>query len=356
VALPSIELKGSVGLESSRTPEPDTAKLARQAVDEAIATVTRQEYCRLKGSYPGNFVERLERAFKSVYRLQTPGCMPDYDQWDAPLYTSWYQARQIHLVTAMLRKLPPPRSESPLRIIDFGCGAWAAPIAIAVCALNGWAGLDGRQVRIDGIEPKSPMTRMGTELWTEFLIAAEDRGLNSDGVIKMIDEKRIYDSAGWYFEDSAASASSEEEYWLLAVHALYEKSKNQLGSFLGNARSQIGNRVRYEFISTHMSKAELLREVLEWQEFEGPELVVPTPIWECGLQKTTRCRRDINTEINAESDSGATLDITYQNYLRNEVSWNPGKNRIECDAVWVRTDAGARKNGNSSRLNSNGAS
>ena len=83
------------GSPPADSPSPDDAKWL-EALDQAIAKVTWAEYSRLKRQHPTDIAANLEHAFESIDRLQTGG-QPRYDEWDAPLYVSWYQARQVHL-------------------------------------------------------------------------------------------------------------------------------------------------------------------------------------------------------------------------------------------------------------------
>ena len=315
----------------------DAVSPALQALDETIAKVTWAEYTRLKERYSGDiapgsgtpcvspspaFVERLECAFRSIDRLQT-GRKPNYDEWDAPLYVSWYQARQVHLVCAALQQYPPPQSKEPLRVIDFGCGAWAVPIALAIAAANGCVALHKRQVSIHGIEPSESMTDLGKELWLEFCCTAEPE-LDIDFIYEMIDDDSIFVSADAYPSLPSGNEPTSPESWLLAIHALYDKSKPDITRFL-KERRRPANRLRYELITTDDQKKRKLPDLF----VDGPTV---KPIWTGSLPKTTAIRQDMAQEL---MRSESPLDDKYLRYLRREVSWNPD-NRIERDAIWVR--------------------
>ena len=306
---------------SSGQPWPDEGKWL-EALDEAIAKVTWREYCQLKRQHPADFTARLQLAFESIEKLQR-GEQPCYDRWDALLYVSWYQARQIHLVSAVLRQYPPPRSTKRLQIVDFGCGAWAAPIALAMVAAGGHPALHDREVSIYRIESKDPMDRIGKLLWCALFRAAEKRGLmNTGSANRMI--------PGDAYLDRLAHASAE--VWLLAIHALYDESQRDVKSFLDRYRERLASGLRYELLTTHKSKRRLLESVVDGDSRE--QTVGLKPIWTGTLIETTKCRRRIREALS----SGKPMSDKYVRYLKNAVAWNPRSpgTPIEQDAVWVR--------------------
>ena len=307
-----------------------------EALDEAIASVTWENYRRLADEYlrrerqPSDISARLEKAFESIDLLRTGG-QPRYDRWDAPLYVSWYQARQVHLVCAVLDQHRPPPSRKPLRIVDIGCGAWATPIALAMLEARRHPALHDREVSVHGIDPALPMTQMGEKLWLEFGCAAEARGLPID-FIEMIDEDRIFTSVDAYPDSLSRDASSES--WLLAIHALYDESQPKIRRFLDGYRNRHVNRLRYELLTTDGSKRQDLDSIVVKGSGEriGPYPSRLTPIWKGALTETTERRRRIHEGL---ENSGCPMSNKYMNYLQNQVTWNPG-NPIEQDAIWVR--------------------
>ncbi len=324
---------GDQGREPYADPAPDRIESRdeagwREALDEAIAKVTREEYSRLKRKH--DVTARLTDAFKSIGRLwATGGKPPRYDQWDALLYVSWYQARQVHLVCAVFDQLPPPPSGKPLRVVDFGCGAWAVPIALAILEARGHAALLDREVSIHGIERASPMTRIGEKLWLEFGCAAEARGLPID-FMDMIDEDGIFTSAEAYRDSPARDASAES--WLLAIHALYDEPQPAIGPFLVGYRERHASHLRYELLTTHKRKQQILEGIIDKGSGEriGPQQPsCLTPIWDGTLTKTTACRREIHREL---GNSGSPMRRSHMDYLWKRVAWNP----IQQDAIWVR--------------------
>ena len=303
------------------SPSADEAKWL-EALDEAIARVTTREYRQLKRQDATGSTARLECAFKSIEKLQK-GEQPCYDRWDALLYVSWYQPRQVHLAYAVLKQHPPPPSSKPLRIVDFGCGAWAVSIALAMFAAGGHPALRDRKVSIHGIESKEPMWEMGQQLWHECLCAAEKRGLNTGFA------RRMSPGGDAYLDRLAADASAET--WLLAIHALYDESQRDVGSFLDRYRERLASGLRYQLLTTHGSKLPMLESIVG----VSGEWISPPPIWNGTLGRTTKCRRKIHEELRR---SGSPMSGKYMRYLWNRVSWNPRDpgTPIEKDAVWVR--------------------
>lgn len=306
-------------------PSPDDTQWL-EALDEAIASVTSEEYGRLKRQHPNNITARLEGAFKSIRQLWTTGKQPRYDDWDALLYVSWYQARQVHLVYAAFEQHPPPPSGRPLQIVDMGCGAWAAPIALAMLEARGHTALLDRKVSVHGIERKRAMTRMGEKMWLEFACAAEARGLPIE-FIEMIDEDRIFTSVRESLDSLARDASSE--FWLLAIHALYDdESQPEVRRFLADYRKRHASRLRYELLTTDGNSKK--RQLLE--SIGGPCHPRVAPIWNGTLTETTKFRQKIREEL---KNSGNAMSDKHMSYLGNKVAWNPS-NPIERDAIWVR--------------------
>ena len=310
-------------------PSPDDAKW-REALDEAIAKVIRKEYRRLERLHPSDASARLEDAFKSIGRLWGPGGQPPrYDQWDALLYVSWYQARQIHLVCAALEQHAPTPSRKPLRVVDVGCGAWAVPIALAMLEARGHEALCGRELSVHGIEPASSMTRMGRKLWRAFRNATEERGLRTDSIERMIDVVSIFPSVDEYLKylgPPARGASAES--WLIAIHALYDDSKSDISRIRDDHRKRHAS---LELLTTDGKRRK--RQLLE--SIVGPCRSGVTPIWEdCVLTETSEARQEIRKELRKPGEMPITKK--YMDYLEKKVEWNRGSNPIQRDAIWVR--------------------
>ena len=106
------------------------SKLFADALDQAIVRVAEAEYARLSsGIPPMKCAEAVASALNSWANLKS-GMQPEYNEWEALFYLTWYQPHQINLALAIVRYfLTTPQ---PLHIIDLGCGALATQVAMAV--------------------------------------------------------------------------------------------------------------------------------------------------------------------------------------------------------------------------------
>ncbi len=299
------------------------------ALDEAIAKVTWAEYTRLKKLYPKDYIDSLQDAFESLDKLRGYD-KPRYDKWDAPLYLSWYQARQVHLVYTVLQQYPPPQSGRPLQVIDIGCGALAVAIALAVLVAESQEVLQNRKVLIYGIDPSKSMTELGKKLWLEFGCAAEYRGLNVD-FFEMIDEDRIFMSLDAFSD--ALSRDAADEFWLFSVHAVYEKSIQEIESFRNDFQERHANRLQYQLITSAGNKKNLMNNGLVSGLSRVSNTSSLSPFGKRVLDETTKCRHKIREEL---MNSAKPLSDRCLNYLKPKVAWDLPKNPIENDEVWVK--------------------
>lgn len=308
---------------------------AREALDEAIATVTQAKYSRLsEGRNRGEIQDRLDTARKSL-ELLWKRKQPDYhDEWVAILYAIRYQPRQVNLVHSVLLKSA-PRIGGPVHVVDVGSGAWASMIALAI--FHSAAKRSGRktEITIHGIEPSTPMTRLGEDLWVEFGCAAERRGLVP--IIETVDAMTatisIFPSLDDYSRAARArsldqTATSRRESWLLSVHALYEESKNDIRDFLDDYREWNPKCIRYELITSDggPKKRAMVRDLIipesgqwhgprpeYWEEYADPDAL---PVWTGVLPKTTDMRSRVLDDFKVRWDS---------------------HNDVRDDAIWVRS-------------------
>ena len=115
----------------------------------------------------------MENALNSLLQLQR-GYEPDYNsEWVSLFYLTWFQPRQVHLAYAALRQHVAEQQVPPY-VIDYGCGAWAVQIALAIL-LAEETELQG--LGVHGIDPNEPMREIGKKLWRKF---RESVGMFSD--------------------------------------------------------------------------------------------------------------------------------------------------------------------------------
>ena len=309
---------------------------ARTVLDDVLAKVIREKYNKLKEGLSYSEVDRrVDRARKSLDHLKKGG-MPDYhNDWVALLYLIRYQPRQVNLAYTVLNQSAPRGHSAPLCIVDIGCGAWAVPIALAILAAEDQPELGERSIIYHGIEPSEPMSELGEELWLEFGIAAKERGLTRiadiiDGMImKDSNSITIFPSLDSYCNAQMQSVDTTEtpvrESWLLAVHALYEKSKNHIRGFLDDYRKQILGCLQYDMITSDGRKKWMVEDLIvpKYDKWLGPRPPdwtidgdpVSLPIWEGVLGETTKMRCEVLED--------------------NKVRWD-SHNDIRDDAIWVR--------------------
>ena len=146
--------------------------LTRLVFDEAIATVAEQEFNRLRRITTDNaqVAENVKAALDSLVNLQY-GVEPEYNEWEALFYVTWYQPYQINLALTVLQKVYEDARQHlgpdlPLHIIDVGCGALAVQFAMAILAAE--YRQEDSKVIINGIDPSDPMKKIGETLWLEF--------------------------------------------------------------------------------------------------------------------------------------------------------------------------------------------
>ena len=308
----------------------------RKVLDCVLAEVIREKYQELKdGLNGGNVKEHVDGARESLDRLKQGG-IPDYhDDWVALLYLIRYQPRQVNLVYAVLKRSAPRSGSAPLCLIDIGCGAWAVPIAVTILAAENHPAFRERRFIYHGIEPSAPMWELGEELWLRFGIAVEKQRLTEiAGVFnKNVDEglviERRFPSLDNYRTDVMQLANKTKtpfrESWLLAVHALYEESKNDIKEFLDACRAWNRGCLQYEMITSDEKKQRMVEDLVVPESGEQIGLLaqnlaidrrpVSLPIWEGVLRKTTKMRNNILDNFNVRWDSS---------------------NDIRDDAIWVR--------------------
>ena len=247
--------------------------------------------------------------------------MPDYDdnEWVALLYLIRYQPRQVNLIQSVLLKSA-PKIHAPVDVVDVGSGTWASTIALAIFLAIRKPTDRKTDFSVHGIEPSKPMRRLGEELWIEFGCAAERRGL-----APIVETWCAMTDAITTSRSLDTCSSSTRESWLLAVHAVYKQSRDEIRGFLDDYRVRNRGRLRYEMITSDDKKKRMVSDLIirrsgEWLgprpphwDIDGDPVSLPT--WMGVLDKTTKMRHEILDDFN--------------------VYWNPS-NDIRDDAIWVR--------------------
>ena len=225
--------------------ESDSATRVREALDQAISEVVEAEYGRLAdGMTQEDRIESVDSGLKSLTRLQQ-GIPPDYgSEWVALFYLCWYQPRQIHLAYAALRGVL-EQSRLPMHVIDYGCGALAVQVALAMIVAEDEEALDAG-LAVYGVDPDLAMVGIGKKLWRQFL---EVVGARIDEDPFFLRLRLAVESIGEVcschtsFCDAlecqqAGRASASDGCWITAVHAQYPSNRTELKDVLEPAKCQ----------------------------------------------------------------------------------------------------------------------
>ena len=157
-----------------------TQAIAR-ALDASIADVAAKEFHRIsRGMSDQEIATATTHALDSLGRLQTGQRIPNYGEWDALFYLTWYQPRQINLAYTVARRIP--KDQNPLlegrgnlQVVDFGCGALAMQFGLALMAADT---LENRgsypRMAIVSTDSRDEMPRIGRQMWCRFVEEIDD--------------------------------------------------------------------------------------------------------------------------------------------------------------------------------------
>ena len=247
-------------------------KLVACVIDEAIATVAEEEFNRLC-EITNNVAlvgENIKAALESLAKLRD-GLEPEYNEWDALFYVTWYQPRQINLALSILQELYQDvrkwqGPDLPLHIIDVGCGALAVQFAMAILATE--CHREGDNVTVTGIDPSEAMRKIGESLWLEFwTILDKHPGKHPElsDLARFCDYMtsscESFDSYSLYCSSKVDRPQVMErtECWMIALHAIYESNKDKIKEALQTLYGQYSPRVR--LVTCHESKLSVARSV-----------------------------------------------------------------------------------------------
>ena len=204
--------------------------LVGHVLDEAIATVAEEEFNRLRSTANNDFqvARNVTEALRSLRNLQQ-GVEPEYNEWDALFYVTWYQPRQVNLALAILQEPYEDArrqlgSDFPLHIIDVGCGALAVQFAMAILAAENQR--EGNDLTVNGIDPSEPMKRIGKVLWSNFRFFLGEHSDLSDlsrTCDHMTNNCELFDSHASCLSSVGGHSwfDFRLECWIIALHASY---------------------------------------------------------------------------------------------------------------------------------------
>ena len=298
----------------------DLVPLVANALDVAIARVAETEYNRLsEGRSPEDIALSVDRAIASLLNLGR-GISPEYNEWDALFYLTWYQPRQINLALALA--WPFQKEPQPLHIIDFGCGSLAMPIAMAIAVAQSELSEREAYIEMHEIDPSDAMRTIGLRLQRVFsdvvqsdptlsrssLIMANERIQEHMGIWRSLDQYYRSDRSheGWIYPSPNC--------WLVAIHAVYATNAAQLREDFITVREK--SDPAYEVVTCHdvgYANAQLICR----KDARDVQLLKNRFFFSGYLDHTTSWRRRLATS------ALPTSDMTRRLLSTRSVPWNP---------------------------------
>lgn len=302
-------------------------ELVARTLDEAIKTTAEEEFNRLYEitNNPTEVGENIKAALDSLVRLQQ-GVEPEYNEWDALFYLTWYQPRQINLALYILQELYEDTrirlgSDFPLHIIDVGCGALAVQFAAGILAAEYQQ--EGNDLTVNGIDPSQPMKKIGAALWLKFRSLLGEHSDLSDlsrTCDYMTNNCMLFDSHTSYCcsEDDRSWINPRLECWIMAVHASYKSNWTGIKHALEALRDRYSPSAI--LITSHRSRWDVVQFVAG-EEFHQQQLSPKVLPLQGELSKVTEWRTDLIWRLPAyQINSVSSL-------LSNPVEWAPRKQK-----------------------------
>ena len=302
-------------------------ELVARILDEAITTTAEQEFNHLRSAVNNDaqVAKNVSEAVRSLRKLQF-GEEPEYNEWVALFYLTWYQPRQINLALYILQELYEDTrrrlgSDFPLHIIDVGCGALAVQFAAAILAAEYQR--EGNDLTVNGIDPSEPMKRIGKALWSQFRLFLGDHSDLSDlsrTCNHMANGSELFDSHTSYScSDGGHSwGLPTTERWITAVHASYKSNWTKIKHALEALRDRYSPSAI--LITSHRSRGDVVLFVAG-EEFHQQQLGPKVLPLQGELTKTTEWRTDLIWRLPAyQINSVSSL-------LSNPVEWAPRKQK-----------------------------
>lgn len=289
------------------------------ALDMAIVETAEEEYKRLgAGKSPVDVAADVAQAFKSFAGLQS-GTPPKYNEWDALLYLTWYQPRQINLALAAVAEYR--EAPQPVHIIDIGCGALVTTIAMAISAAAVDVLPSDIEVEVHGVDPSDHMRGIGLRLLRNFsLIVAREPSLSRLHVVcdRVEENLGIHRTLDEYYDlQSRASKRSkriESTCWLTAIHAVYASNVDSLREDLKRVRRE--SLPVYEVVICHSIGRDVAAQICR-RDAREMMLRRDNLKFHGYLDETTAWRWKLMQRLPTATDP------ILEPYLRRQVPWNP---------------------------------
>ena len=311
----------------------------QNVIDNAIARIAFEQWKRLAGIVRDTddrfyALFSVEKALDSLRRLQSDG-IPDYNDWDALFYLTWFQPNQINIAYEVLSELENSLSredelgcgwngnlfglyDGKLRIVDFGCGALAMVFAIAIVATNALAkGSKVTSITVDCIDNSPAMVRIGQKAWYRFVEFLKTRHpdhpmCNIFSSIELHLHNHIY---------SLQDSPTQVPCFVTAIHCAYSDNVEDVAHDM----SVILDRVKpvAVFLTSHSKKEEVLDKLslgIENKDYDPIELLDRVdPIFRGKLPETTKWRKELSRHL-LKPDEWLTKSGVNRGFIRDYLS------------------------------------
>ena len=276
----------------------EQTKLAvAEALYNAIAETVAHEYHEImwnglpidwtdeQGPDPDQECEYVEEAIDSLHSSLRKGEPPDYDNQLVPLfYSTWYQPFQINIAYSLVMRIAQNRDgvltdKRALHVVDFGCGALAMKFGLAIAAMDlREQGYMVPEILIDLIDSSMEMITIGELIWERF--AQTLVGNQTFEAIRGLIRTRQIDTERIRTIDTT-------ECWLTALHAFYDKYKDQIRQDLGSLYQTLKPSVG--LITFHTMNQDVVDYASPFLEIE--RIDIPPLLLTGNLPATTRWRQ-----------------------------------------------------------------
>ena len=333
-------------------------KAIRKGLNEAVSEAATEQWARLTAKNQRIRTNRLtsslteaynkyeyqiyrkrsvENSLRSLDRLKQCD-MPDYNDWDALFYLTWYQPRQVNLVYSILNGLKIDGTDrnilgadiDKIRVIDFGCGCLATNIAVAVAA----AGLAAQErhvpeIEIDCIDISPAMILVGERIWELF---QNKMRVPHKHPIRSVLDRITYKTHSSF--SSIGEPSPNTHCYVTAIHCAYERSHRLVRRNLQDLVLRFNPSGL--ILTTHLSKSDILEKVTPRRQMnrQNYDILYNGPIdsWFSGeTNMITKWRRALyeNHLRPSESNSPDGVDYDYiRKYLSNPVKWDSNDSEV----------------------------
>lgn len=271
----------------------------------------------------------VEKSLRSLDRLKQGG-VPNFDDWDALFYLTWYQPRQVNLVYSVLNELKINGTDKSIlgsrddiiHIIDYGCGCLATNIAAAIAAADLVAqDCHVPKIKIDNIDISPAMILVGERIWELFQ--------NNMRVRTNHPICSVFDRFSYVTHSSLCTLkelSPDTTCYVTAIHSAYETTIQQTKldiDRLVRRFSPVGL-----FFTSHSSKAEVLERVssgsVKKHYDEIPNDGPKNPLFAGDVGEVSKWRSSLLDKSFTSRDSDyQDLDYGFvRKYLSNPVKWD----------------------------------